>query len=1098
MAIGYAVVGHYNAGFVCLSFGIALLAAYTSLNLGQQIFATQGWRQLLWLLGGALAMGTGIWATHFVAMLALEMPMVVTYDLLTTGFSLVYAVVAAGVALGLVSRAECSGLGLMAGGGVMGLAIAWMHYTGMAALEMPAQLSYQLPWVVIAVAISVGVATLALVATRWSRQHPEAGPRPGQLAILAMATAIGGLHYTAMVGTVFVPSAQGQGEPGMLPDLEARWLAIAVALGAGLILVITLVMLRLHQRLSDQRLQEAAVAQSEQRFRTLIREMGVGVLLLNARAEILMVNQAAQTFLHLPDLTGEPLVFGQGGRLCHEDGTPCTGSDLPVQRAIAQKAPVNDMVVGILGDAPEPVRWILLNVDPQLNVAGAIERVVCTCSDITIQKQAAAAVRAVANREKTVMRIVQRMRQTLDLETIFAATTQELQQAIGCDRVWIYRFQPDWSGIVVSETLTDPTAPSTQTTAADQHLIEREDCGVRQMRDGGLDDGYLLLEDTYLKETQAETYRQDRTYHRVNDIYAEGFDRCYLAFLEQWRVRAYVIVPIFSGSQLWGLLGIYAHHQPRTWTRHEVKMVLQVGAQLGTAVQQANLLWQTQQQAQALAEAKRTADAANQAKGDFLASMSHELRTPLNAILGFTQILYNDTSLESNHRDLIAIVNRSGNHLLGLINNVLSLAKIEANKITVDENCFNLDQTLRSVSTMLQLKAEVKGIRLKVLPLLLPYQLWADEGKLRQILINLISNAIKFTQQGSVTVRAQVKGAQAAPTQGNPKTHRLEITVQDTGVGMATEELACLFKPFEQTQSGRLSAEGTGLGLSLSYNFAQLMGGTITVTSTPGEGTTFVVDLPVGTAHAYSLGPADQRPSIERLAPQQPPQRILVVDDVAESRWLMRHWLEDAGFEVCEASNGHEAVDLWTRWQPHLICLDMRMPGLDGYGAARQIRQLPGGDATVIIAVTAGVFEEQQSDCTAAGCNNVVPKPLQREVLLEHIGHSLGLRYQYRALTEVAEQRPSGLQPLTRADFSGLSPDWLTQMYQSAQAADDRQVQQLIAALPAERQALAQPLTQLVNDFRLDVIIDLVAPDRGVSELTNSDQPSVPVVSVPL
>jgi signal transduction histidine kinase/CheY-like chemotaxis protein len=667
-----------------------------------------------------------------------------------------------------------------------------------------------------------------------------------------------------------------------------------------------------------------------------------------------------------------------------------------------------------------------------------------------------------------------------------------LQTAAGCDRVWIYRFNPDWSGVVVAESLTDPTAPSTLAASdTSEPLIDRADCGVRQMQNSAFDESYSLLEDTYLKETQAETYRQDRTYHRVNDIYSEGFDACYLGFLEQWQVRAYVIVPIFAGSQLWGLLGIYAHHQPRTWTRHEVKMVLQVGAHLGTAVQHANLLHQTQQQAQDLAVAKQAADAASQAKGDFLASMSHELRTPLNAILGFSQILHDDATLNDDHRDLINIVNRSGNHLLGLINNVLSLAKIEANKITLDETDFDLHQTLQAVDDMLQLKADSRGIRLDVMPSPpLPYRLRADEGKLRQILINLIGNAIKFTPQGGVTVRSHLQNTAAAPDSNSTKTQWLEITVQDTGVGIESEELRHLFQPFEQTQSGRRSAEGTGLGLSLSHNFAQLMGGSITVNSTSGEGSIFTVRLPVGQSTAVALDPVEVKQIILRLAPNQPRHRILIADDGAESRLLMRRWLEEVGFEVREASQGQEAVEIWTAWQPHLICLDMRMPVLDGYGVARQVRQLPGGDATVIVAVTASVFEEQRSDCIAAGCNAVLPKPLDRAMLLDHVGRSLNLTYQYAEASGADAEntqtaafcRDQNRLPLTQADFSHLAPDWLAQVHQAAQAADDRQVRQLIAQLPVEQHPLARRLDCLVNDFRLDVIIELTAvPPAPVS-----------------
>ncbi|MBE9158450.1 response regulator [Nodosilinea sp. LEGE 06152] len=1105
----YAVVGHYNAGLIGLSLGVAVLASFTTLSLGRQILSIERY-QWPWLLGGGLAMGMGIWATHFIGMLALELPVPVSYDILMTGLSLVSAVLAASVALAIVSRPSLGWPGVVAGGWVMGLAIAWMHYTGMAAMEIPAHLSYYWPLVALSVVIAVVASTAALVLNIWPPQRPGQGqPWFAKLAVPTLGIAIGGLHYTAMAATAFQPNDIAAdltnhltASVAALPNFKAQWLALAVGLGAAVILLLTLIALRINRRLTQQRLQEVALTNSEQRFRSLIREMGVGALLLNAKAEILIRNQAAQLLLHLPEGEGHPLVFGQAGYIQNENGTPFALADLPVQRAIAQKAPLGDVVMGVSATEADPPRWLLVNVDPQLNEAGQVERVVCTCSDITMQKQAEVAVRAVANREKAVMQIVQRMRQTLDLEAIFAATTEELQQALSCDRVWIYRFNPDWSGTVVAEALTDSTAPSTLATATvSDRLIDQDDCGARQLQSGGFDDGYLLLEDTYLQETQAETYRQDRTYHRVNDIYTEGFDTCYLEFLERWQVRAYVIVPIFAGSQLWGLLGIYAHHYPRTWARNEVKMVLQVGTHLGTAVQQADLLRQTQQQAQALAVAKRAADAASQAKSDFLASMSHELRTPLNAILGFTQILHDDDSLDAAHRDLIAIVNRSGNHLLGLVNNVLSLAKIEANKITLNNGVFDLHQLLQAVDDLLQLKAEAKGIQLAVVPPPLPHQLWADESKLRQILINLIGNAIKFTHQGSVVVRSRLHPNLSDPAQP----YRLNIEVQDTGVGIDSEEIAHLFQPFHQTQSGRRSAEGTGLGLSLSYNFAQLMGGDITVTSQSGVGSTFTVSLPVGMAAIVKDQPSGvvaaglEQPDydIVHLASHQPAPRILVADDVAESRLLIRHWLEGAGFEVREASQGEEAIALWQAWQPHLICLDMRMPVLDGYAVARRVRQLPGGATTTIIAVTASVFEEQRSDCLTAGCDAVLPKPLQRRVLLEHIGRSLNLAYQYTSGSQLDEdssmvkhrlQETTAAQPdysgqssikdhrpLTEADLSLLTPDWLSQVHQAAQAADDRRVRQLIAQLPPEQDPLAQRLNRLVNDFRLDVIIDLTA-----------------------
>ncbi|TVP65026.1 MAG: response regulator [Leptolyngbya sp. LCM1.Bin17] len=888
----------------------------------------------------------------------------------------------------------------------------------------------------------------------------------------------------------------------------AATLGLVIALGSVAFLPMVWLRLRGNQRLMAQRLQAAALVQSEQQFLTLIRDLGVGVLLLNSRAEVLVSNQAARRFFHLPNtsVATEPIEFGpQLGHFQRQDGTPCPPEELPVQRAIAQKAPLDDAVIGLVDHATEAVRWLLVNVDLQLDQAGEVERVVGTFSDITIQKQAEAAVQAVANRETAISRIVQRMRQTLDLETIFAATTQELQQAVRCDRVWIYRFNPDWSGVVAAEALADPTAPSTLAMVdvngvnaaipENQRLIDRSDCGARKMQQGGFDDSYLVLQDTYLQETQAETYRRDRTYHCVTDIYSEGFDHCYLQFLEQWQVRAYVIVPIFSGSQLWGLLGIYNHHHPRPWTRHEVKLVLQVGVHLGTAVQQANLLSQTQQQAQALELAKQAADAANQAKGDFLASMSHELRTPLNAILGFTQILHRDPALADNHRELVGIVNRSGNHLLGLINNVLSLAKIEANKITLDEGCFDLSQLLQSVDDLLRLKAESRGLQLQLVGAAdLPPTLWADHGKLRQILINLIGNAIKFTPQGSITVRwALANDHPERPllsTDGGddrpPKTHRLTLTVEDTGVGIAPEEIPHLFQPFEQTQSGRRVAEGSGLGLSLSHTFAQLMGGDIAVTSIPEQGSTFTLTLPVGLTTA---APPVREAEIKTYRlPAHLTYRILVADDVAESRLLLRYWLEEAGFEVREAHSGLAAIDVWQAWAPQLICLDMHMPELDGYAVARHIRQSTPENDPVILAVTASVFEEQQSDCLAAGCDAVLPKPLTRELLLECIGNHLGLADAVAAWPELSSSpgaSPGALSPgdvgeappwLTPADVATLDSAWLAQVHRAAQTVDDRQIRQLIRQLPPVDQPLGQRLTQLLDEFRFDIIIELTTP----------------------
>ncbi|NJR61186.1 MAG: PAS domain S-box protein [Cyanobacteria bacterium CRU_2_1] len=294
--------------------------------------------------------------------------------------------------------------------------------------------------------------------------------------------------------------------------------------------------------------------------------------------------------------------------------------------------------------------------------------------DITERKHFENTFKKVAERERATAYVIQQMRQSLNLETIFRATTQELRRAIECDRVIVYRFNSDWSGEVIAEAVASGwislLVEQNQQSAWTQRSLEHERCIVKRL---GADN---LVEDTYLKETQGGQYRKGIEYLQVDNIYTAEFTPCYLHLLEQFQAKAYLTVPIFSGQQLWGLLASYQNANPRQWEEAEIKMVVQIGNQLGVAIQQAELLAQTKQQAEELKRAKETADAANCAKSEFLANMSHELRTPLNAILGFTQIMNHDAALPAKSQQFVSIINRSGEHLLGLINDILEMSKI--------------------------------------------------------------------------------------------------------------------------------------------------------------------------------------------------------------------------------------------------------------------------------------------------------------------------------------------------------------------------------------------------------------------------------------
>ncbi len=399
---------------------------------------------------------------------------------------------------------------------------------------------------------------------------------------------------------------------------------------------------------------------------------------------------------------------------------------------------------------------------------------------------------------------------------------------------------------------------------------------------------------------------------------------------------------------------------------------------------------QRKQAEKELLQAKQSAEAANQAKNEFIAKMSHELRTPLNAILGFAQIMQQSQTLPPEHLENVKIINRNGEYLLSLINDILDMSKIEAGKLTLSEQDFDLHHLLDEVYELFYLKARNKSLQLQVKwSDKLPRYVHTDSGKLRQVLINLISNAIKFTHTGKIDLSVEV-----APESSTIPKDGLYFTIQDTGAGIAEDELGYLFKAFSQTTTGRAIQEGTGLGLAISRKFVQLMGGKISVKSQIGKGTQFEFSIRAPVMNPDNIithcSPIRQ---VVALEPNQLPYRILIVDDIEDNRQLLVKLLEPLGFKLREACHGKEAIDIWKTWQPHLIWMDIRMPIMDGLQATQYIKTLSKKEKTVIIAIATSMIEEERAMALSVGCDGFLSKPFRAADIFELMHQHIGVRY---------------------------------------------------------------------------------------------------------
>lgn len=477
-----------------------------------------------------------------------------------------------------------------------------------------------------------------------------------------------------------------------------------------------------------------------------------------------------------------------------------------------------------------------------------------------------------------------------------------------------------------------------------------------------------------------------------------------------------------------------------------------------------------------LRDARDQAEAATRTRSEFLAHMSHELRTPLNTILGFSQLMAFKPGYAANDYEYLHIINRSGEHLLLLINNVLNLSGIETGQVEWYESSFDLYHLIANMEQMFTLSTQQKDITftLTIAPDV-PRTIVTDEMKLRQVLMNLLSNAVKFTKSGGVSLRVAyvdtMIGDESDATANDAICARLSFEVEDTGPGIAADELASLFDSFVQASTGRWKSESVGIGLALCRNYVQLMGGDMTVRSQVGQGSVFAFDITVSLGCPRLGTPQQPTHTIAGLVPNQPLYRILVADDHTESRQLLVSLLAPVGFEVDEASNGLEALALWEQWHPHIIFSNIRLPFLDGYDLARRIKATPQGKHTTLVAVTTSAFEEDCATIMAAGYDDYMLKPLHMGDIFEMIARYLGVSYQHvESETVTTEDQPDKMVTLPAESLAGLPANTVASLHYAATIGDMHLLSEIIEAIYVNDMLLATRLQELVETFRFDLI----------------------------
>jgi signal transduction histidine kinase/NO-binding membrane sensor protein with MHYT domain/CheY-like chemotaxis protein len=925
-----ALAGSYDPAFVILSIVVASLAAFAALGVADRIGAAEtNTARWSWLAVGAVAMGIGVWSMHFIGMLAFRLPVEVAYDVGITIASVFPAILASAIVMRVISRSQVPASQLLLSGTLMGAGIGAMHYTGMAAMRMDATMAYDPVLFGVSIVVAVVLATAAL----YSNVRANDGSRKSQVhwttvaAALVMGFAVSGMHYTGMAAAFFFPADGSHATgPGLDPTLLGVWIAIATLLITGLAIVVTLV---------DRRLAAAAASErvSRSRMLTAIESISEGFSLYGSDDTLILCNRTYHDLLSSDSSRVEPgMSFEQIIRTAAERGVipDAEGrtSEWVRERLARHREPDGSFLQRRGGD-----RWIL--IDERKTDDGDT---VAVYTDISDLKRTEAEART--------------MHRAADM----AAETDSIDAAL--QRV-----------VDMICELTDwPVGHVYRPTDGNPHLLEAtsiwhlDDADVfSRFREITLSTRFPIgegLPGRILESGEPEwieNVQTDPDFLRarlVDDLGLKGA----FGFPVAIRGETVAVLEFFATDEV----------SPNENLMH---LIRNLGGQLGR-------VFERKRAEEELKQARRAAENANRAKSVFLANMSHELRTPMNAIIGYSEMLAEDADDDGNEdaaSDLKKIQG-AGKHLLSLINDVLDLSKIEAGKMDIHLERFEIGSMIEDVISTAEPLVAKNGnrFRVEVDPSL--GQMRADITKVRQALFNLLSNAAKFTREGEVALVVSHEIMAGAPW--------VRMLVSDTGIGIPLDRQDHVFEEFSQADENTTrDYGGTGLGLPISRRFCQMMGGDVTIESREGEGSTFTVLLPL----EVTLNGADEPTGAEVVAATTAvhdgeSRTVLVIDDDPNALDLLGRTLQGAGARVVTATDGGEALRLAKTLHPAAITLDVMMPGMDGWEVLRELKHDPETRDIPVIMIT---MTDDRETGFALGATEFLTKPIDRGRLVQ-------------------------------------------------------------------------------------------------------------------